>query len=113
MTGGTKKPSHQHTENQRLELERIAERRGWTITDVYEDFGISGAKGRDKRPALDRMLKDANRRRFDLVMAWSIDRVGRSLSDLLGTIQHLEAVGVDLHLDQQHIDTTTPTGRLL
>jgi DNA invertase Pin-like site-specific DNA recombinase len=103
----------QHTENQRLELERIAERRGWTITEVYEDFGVSGAKGRDKRPALDRMLKDANRRRFDLVVAWSIDRVGRSLSDLLGTIQHLEAVGVDLYLDQQNIDTTTPTGRLL
>jgi DNA invertase Pin-like site-specific DNA recombinase len=103
----------QHTENQRLELERIADRRGWTITEVYEDFGISGAKGRDKRPALDRMLKDANRRRFDVAMAWSIDRVGRSLSDLLGTIQHLEAVGVDLYLDQQNIDTTTPTGRLL
>jgi DNA invertase Pin-like site-specific DNA recombinase len=82
------------------------------ITEVYEDFGISGARGRDKRPALDRMLKDANWRRFDLVMAWSIDRVGRSLSDLLGTIQQLEAVG-DLYLDQQHIDTTTPTGRLL
>ena len=105
--------SSQHTENQRLELERIAEGRGWAVTEVYEDFGISGAKGRDKRPALDRMLKDANRRRFDLVMAWSIDRVGRSLSDLLGTIQHLEAVGVDLYLDQQNIDTTTPTGRLL
>jgi DNA invertase Pin-like site-specific DNA recombinase len=68
---------------------------------------------RDKRPALDRMLKDANRRRFDVTMAWSIDRVGRSLTDLLTTIQHLEAVGVDLYLDQQHIDTTTPTGRLL
>jgi DNA invertase Pin-like site-specific DNA recombinase len=60
-----------------------------------------------------RLLKDANRRRFDVAMAWSIDRVGRSLSDLLGTIQHLEAVGVDLFLDQQNIDTTTPTGRLL
>jgi DNA invertase Pin-like site-specific DNA recombinase len=103
----------QHTENQRLELERIAERRGWKVAEVYEDFGISGAKGRDKRPALDRMLKDANRRRFDVAMAWSIDRVGRSLSDLLGTIQHLEAVGVDLFLDQQNIDTTTPAGRLL
>lgn len=105
--------SGQHTENQRLELERVAERRGWTVAEVYEDFGISGAKGRDKRPALDRLLKDANRRRFDVAMAWSIDRVGRSLSDLLGTIQHLEAVGVDLYLDQQNIDTTTPTGRLL
>jgi DNA invertase Pin-like site-specific DNA recombinase len=105
--------SGQHTENQRFELERIAKLRGWTVADVYEDFGISGAKGRDKRPALDRMLKDANRRRFDVMMAWSIDRVGRSLTDLLATIQHLEAVGVDLYLDQQHIDTTTPTGRLL
>jgi DNA invertase Pin-like site-specific DNA recombinase len=94
-------------------LEQIAERRGWVVAEVYEDFGISGATGRDKRPALDQMLKDANRRRFDVVMAWSIDRVGRSLSDLLGTIQRLEAVGVDLYLDQQHIDTTTPTGRLL
>jgi DNA invertase Pin-like site-specific DNA recombinase len=103
----------QHTANQRLELERIAERRGWLVAEVYEDFGISGAKGRDKRPALDRMLKDANRRRFDIVMAWSIDRVGRSLSDLLATIQHLEAVGVDLYLDQQNLDTTTPTGRLV
>ena len=99
--------------DQRLELERIAERRGWQVTEVYEDFGISGAKGRDKRPALDRMLKDANRRRFDLVMAWSIDRVGSSLTDLLGTIQHLEAVGVDLYLDQQNIDTTTPMGKLI
>ena len=103
----------QHTENQRLELERIAERRGWTVIEVYEDFGISGSKGRTQRPALDQMLKDASRRRFDVAMAWSIDRVGRSLTDLLGTIQHLEAVGVDLYLDQQNIDTTTPTGRLL
>ena len=59
------------------------------------------------------MLKDANRRKFDVVMAWAIDRLGRSLIDLLGTIQHLEAVGVDLYLDQQSIDTTTPAGKLL
>jgi len=103
----------QHTENQRLELEQIAERRGWSVAEVYEDFGISGAKGRDKRPALDQLLKDSSRRRFDLVMAWSIDRIGRSLTDLLGTIEHLHSVGVDLYLDQQNIDTTTPAGRLL
>ena len=71
------------------------------------------AKGRDKRPGLDAMLKDASRRKFDVVMAWAIDRLGRSLIDLLGTIQHLEAVGVDLYLDQQSIDTTTPAGKLL
>jgi hypothetical protein len=75
--------------------------------------GISGAKGRDKRPGLDAMLKDASRRKFDVVMAWAIDRLGRSLIDLLGTIQHLDAVGVDLYLDQQNIDTTTPAGKLL
>jgi DNA invertase Pin-like site-specific DNA recombinase len=59
------------------------------------------------------MLNDAGRRKFDVVMAWAIDRLGRSLIDLLATIQHLEAVGVDVYLDQQSIDTTTPTGKLL
>jgi DNA invertase Pin-like site-specific DNA recombinase len=73
----------------------------------------SGAKGRDQRPGLDALLKDASRRKFDVVMAWAIDRLSRSLIDLLGTIQHLEAVGVDLYLDQQSIDTTTPAGKLL
>ena len=58
------------------------------------------------------MLKDATRRKFDLVMAWAIDRLGRSLIDLLDTIQHLEACGVDLYLDQQVIDTTTPMGNV-
>jgi len=75
--------------------------------------GISGSKGRDGRPGLDQMLKDAQRRRFDVVMAWAIDRLGRSLIDLLGTIQVLEACGVDLYLDQQSIDTTTPAGKLM
>jgi DNA invertase Pin-like site-specific DNA recombinase len=103
----------QTVENQVRELGQVAERRGWTVVEVYRDEGISGAKGRDKRPGLDRMLKDAGRRRFDVVMAWAIDRLGRSLIDLLGTIEHLEAVGVDLYLDQQSIDTTTPAGRLL
>jgi DNA invertase Pin-like site-specific DNA recombinase len=77
------------------------------------DAGISGAKGRDGRRGLDQMLKDASRRKFDVIMAWSIDRVGRSLIDLLGTIQTLEACGVDLYLDQQSIDTTTPAGKLM
>jgi DNA invertase Pin-like site-specific DNA recombinase len=104
---------HQSVENQVRELKQVAERRGWTVIEVYRDAGISGSKGRDKRPGLDAMLKDANRRKFDIVMAWAIDRLGRSLIDLLGTIEHLEKVGVDLYLDQQNIDTTTPTGRLL
>jgi DNA invertase Pin-like site-specific DNA recombinase len=103
----------QSVENQTRELRQVAERRGWEVAEVYRDAGISGAKGREQRPGLDAPLKDASRRRFDVVMAWAIDRLGRSLIDVLGTIQHLEAVGVDLYLDQQSIDTTTPAGRLL
>ena len=103
----------QTVENQLRELRQIAERRGWEVVKEYQDAGISGAKGRNGRPGLDEMLKDAQRRRFDVVMAWAIDRLGRSLIDLLGTIQTLEACGVDLYLDQQAIDTTTPAGRLM
>ena len=103
----------QSVENQLRELRQIAERRGWEVVKEYQDAGISGAKGRNGRPGLDEMLKDAQRRRFDVVMAWAIDRLGRSLIDLLGTIQTLEACGVDLYLDQQAIDTTTPAGRLM
>jgi DNA invertase Pin-like site-specific DNA recombinase len=84
----------QTVENQRRELCQLAERRGWEIVEEYHDAGISGSKGRDSRPGLDQMLKDASERRFDVVMAWAID-------DLLGTIQELEA----LFLEQQSLDT--------
>lgn len=104
---------HQTVENQTGELQSVAERRGWGVAKIYSDAGVSGAKGRSMRPGLDQMLKDASRRQFDVLMVWSIDRLGRSLIDLLGTIQHLEACGVDLYLDQQAIDTTTPMGRLI
>ena len=67
----------QTTENQRLVLARVAEHRGWPIVQTYEDQGISGAKGRDQRPAFDAMLKDAVRRRYDILMVWSIDRLGQ------------------------------------
>lgn len=103
----------QTVENQVRELTRVAKRRGWQVIEIYKDAGISGAKGRDQRPGLDALLNDASRRKFDLVMAWAIDRLGRSLIDLLGTIQHLEACGVDLYLDQQSIDTTNPMGKLV
>src|SRR5215831_3856385 len=103
----------QTVENQIRELRQVARRRGWDVVEVYSDAGISGAKGRNGRPGLDSMLKDASRRKFDVVMVWAIDRLGRSLSDLLDTIQHLEACGVDLYLDQQALDTTTPMGKLL
>jgi DNA invertase Pin-like site-specific DNA recombinase len=103
----------QTTDNQRRELEAAAEQRGWSVAGVYEDAGISGAKGRDQRPGLDKMLKDATRRRFDVVMAWSVDRLGRSLADLVSGLQELHGAGIDLFLHQQAIDTTTPTGRAM
>jgi len=84
----------QTTDNQTVALREVAERRGWDVVEVYIDHGIGGAKGRDKRPGFDQMLKDANRRKFDVVMAWSIDRMGRSLRNLLETIEHLEATRV-------------------
>jgi DNA invertase Pin-like site-specific DNA recombinase len=116
MAKGTKRAAiygGQTTDNQLVALRQVAERRGWEIVEGYIDHAISGAKGRDKRPAFDQMLKDASRRKFDVVMAWAIDRLGRSLSGLIDTIEHLNAVGVDLYLDQQNIDTTTPSGKLL
>lgn len=103
----------QTTENQRLELERIAEHSSWQIVGVFEDHAISGSKGREKRPALDNLLKDANRRKFDLVAAWSVDRLGRSLKDLLLFLDEIHALGIDLYLHQQGIDTTTPAGKAM
>jgi DNA invertase Pin-like site-specific DNA recombinase len=103
----------QTVENQVSALTKVAEARGWQIVGTFSDKGISGAKTREERPGLDDMLKRAQRREFDVVMAWAIDRIGRSLIDLLNTIETLKAVGVDLYLDQQAIDTTTPTGKLM
>jgi DNA invertase Pin-like site-specific DNA recombinase len=103
----------QTVKNQEIQLRQVAERRGWEVVSVYDDAGISGAKGRKDRPGLDRLLNDALKGKFDVVMAWAIDRIGRSLVDLLHTIQQLEACRVDLYLDQQNIDTTTPMGKLI
>jgi DNA invertase Pin-like site-specific DNA recombinase len=103
----------QTTANQERELRQIAERMGCEITRIYKDHGISGAKGRDKRPAFDAMCRDANRRQFDVVMAWSVDRLGRSLQDLVGFLSELHALGVDLFLHQQGLDTTTPAGKAM
>ncbi len=103
----------QTVENQIEALTKVATARGWQIVATFNDAGISGAKGRKDRPGLDDLLKQAQRGRFDVVMAWAIDRVGRSLIDLLATIQHLESCHVDLYFDQQSIDTTTPAGKLM
>ena len=99
--------------NQRRELEQAAERHGWDVVDVYQDSGISGAKGRDKRPAFDKLLRAITRREVDLVAAWSVDRLGRSLVDLLAFLQELHAKRVGLYLHQQGLDTSTPAGRAM
>jgi DNA invertase Pin-like site-specific DNA recombinase len=83
----------QTTLNQLRELEAVARQRGWEIVAVYEDQGISGAKGRDKRPQFDRMLRDAVRGKFDILAAWAVDRLGRSLQDLVATLGELRAAG--------------------
>ena len=103
----------QTTENQRLELEKVAYQSGWDIVEVYSDNGVSGSKGRDQRPEFDRLCKDATRRKFDVVMSWSVDRLGRSLPDLVTFLGELHALGVDLYLNQQGIDTTTPAGKAM
>ena len=103
----------QSVENQRRELLAVAERRGWEVVQEYSDHGISGAKGRDKRPALDRMLKGATRREFDMIAAWSVDRLGRSLQHLVAFLGEVRAAGVDLYLHQQALDTSTPAGKAM
>ena len=103
----------QTTHNQRRELEAVAARSSWQVVKIYEDAGISGAKGRDKRPGLDAMLKAVNVREFDMVVAWSVDRLGRSLTDLLAILQSLHDKGVDLFLHQQGLDTSTSAGKAM
>jgi DNA invertase Pin-like site-specific DNA recombinase len=105
--------AEQTTDNQERELRTAAARMGHEIVQVYKDHGLSGAKGRDKRPAFDRLHKDAARRTFDVVMAWSVDRLGRSLQDLVAFLEHLHATKVELFLHQQGLDTTTPSGRAM
>lgn len=103
----------QTTENQLLELKQVAERNGWVVVAEHTDQGISGSKGRADRPALDAMLRAVSRREVDGIMAWSVDRLGRSLVDLLATLGELHAKGVDLYLHQQGIDTSTPAGKAM
>jgi DNA invertase Pin-like site-specific DNA recombinase len=103
----------QTVENQLRELEEVAAHRGWQIAATFEDAGISGAKGRDKRPGLDKLLKAVTRGQFDLVAAWSVDRLGRSLPDLLAVLGEMRAAGADLYLHKQAIDTSTPAGKAM
>jgi len=103
----------QSVENQLRELREVADRHGWQIVKEFVDKGISGAKGRDERPQFNAVLNGVARKEFDLVAAWSVDRLGRSLQHLIGFLNELHAKKVDLYLHQQGIDTTTPAGRAM
>jgi DNA invertase Pin-like site-specific DNA recombinase len=105
--------AEQTTDNQRRELLAVAERHGWAVVRVFEDAGISGAKTRGERPGLDALMKAVARRDVDMIAAWSVDRLGRSLTDLLDLLRELHSKGVDLFLHQQGLDTSTPAGRAM
>ena len=103
----------QSIENQLAPLQEAAGRFGWTVVSIYRDEGISGTKGRDRRPGLDALLKGCARREFDILAAWSVCRLGRSLPDLISLLGELQARDIDLYLHQQALDTSTPSGRML
>jgi DNA invertase Pin-like site-specific DNA recombinase len=103
----------QNTESQKQELQAWAERAGHNVVKVFEDQGISGAKGRDKRPAFDALLKAAVRREIDMIAVWSSDRLGRSLSHLIEVLQTIRETGTGLYIQTQAVDTTTPAGRAM
>ena len=105
--------AEQTVENQQRELRAVARRHGWNIVAIFKDEGVSGTKGRDKRPGFDQLCQGVARREFDQVAAWSVDRLGRSLQDLVGFLAELHAKGVDLYLHQQGIDTSTPAGKAM
>jgi DNA invertase Pin-like site-specific DNA recombinase len=105
--------SDQTTDNQRMELRSAIKRQGWQITQIFEDQGVSGAKGREQRPGLDALMKGVSRRDFDIVAAWSVDRLGRSLQDLVSLLAEFHSKRVDLYLHQQGLDTTTPAGKAM
>jgi len=103
---------HQTVENQLQDLRAVAERNGWRVVAQLCESGISGAKGRDQRSGFDELQRRAVRRDFDVVMVWAIDRIGRSVMDLLRFMQDLHALNIDLFVLQQALDSTTPSGRM-
>ncbi|MCH1542059.1 MAG: recombinase family protein, partial [Alphaproteobacteria bacterium] len=103
----------QETSNQIHILREIAKMKGLTIVKEYTDEGISGTKGRDQRKGFDELLKGATRKEFDVILVWSVDRLGRNLQDLISFLNEIHAVGCDLFIHQSGIDTTTPTGKMM
>ena len=103
----------QTTDNQRLELEAMADRLGWNVVAVLADEGISGAKGRDQRPAFNQLMTMVTRREIDMIACWSVDRLGRSLQHLVSFLGEINARAIDLYIHTQGLDTSTPGGRAM
>ena len=103
----------QTTANQFHILQEVAARSGWTIVEVFEDHAISGSKSRDRRPGYDALLKAVSRREINMVAAFAVDRLGRSLTDLVAFLSEIQARDCDLYLHAQAVDTSTPSGRML
>lgn len=103
----------QTVENQLRDLQAVALRQDWVIVATFTDEGISGAKGRDKRPGYDALLKGVARKDFDLIASWSICRLGRSLPDLVSFLGDIQSKGVDLYVHTQGLDTSTPSGAMM
>ena len=105
--------SDQTVENQTRELKEIAERKGLIVVSQFSDEAISGAKGRDQRKGFDQLIKGVVRKDFDLILVWSVDRLGRSLQDLVSFLNEIHSVDCDLYIHQSGIDTTTPSGKMM
>ncbi len=105
--------TQQNVDNQLLELRQTAKRFGWSVVSELIDDGISGAKGRSDRPAFDRLFQMVQRKECDVVMAWDVSRLGRSIQDLVSFMNEVQAAGVDLFIHQQAINTATAAGRMV
>ena len=103
----------QTVENQIRELKEIAERKSLIVVSQFSDEAISGAKGRDQRKGFDQLIKGVVRKDFDLILVWSVDRLGRSLQDLVSFLNEIHSVDCDLYIHQSGIDTTTPSGKIM
>jgi len=103
----------QQVENQLNQLREISNRNDWETVDEYIDEGYSGSLGRDRRPEFNRLLKDSVRGKFDVILVWDISRLGRSLQDLISFLNDIQSKNIDLYIDRQGIDTTTPTGKMM
>ena len=103
----------QTTENQLIKLKEIVSLNGWELVGEYVDEGISGSKGRDKRPQFDKLCKDMVRRKFNRVLVWDVSRLGRSLQHLVEFLNDVQSVGCNLYIHQSGLDTSTPSGRMM